>query len=311
MEIPEPKYNLNINSMSHGAMTGQMLAGIENVLLDEKPDYVLVYGDTNSTIAGALAARKLHIAVIHVEAGLRSYNMLMPEEINRILTDRISNLLFCPTEKAVMNLKEEGFNHFDCSIFLSGDVMQDSALFYGEKASKQSSIIKDLAIEGMTYLLCTIHRAENTDDENNLNQIIHALNTLSKDYRIVLPLHPRTKKIVVQRGIKLNFTPIDPVGYLDMINLIQHSRLILTDSGGLQKEAYFFDKYCITLREQTEWTELVDNHVNFLTGADSEKIIESERKISGKLFPEKINLYGNGMASRSICNAILDTYSNH
>jgi UDP-GlcNAc3NAcA epimerase len=309
MNIPEPKYNLDIHSLSHGAMTGLMLSEIEKVLLLEKPDYVLVYGDTNSTLAGALAAQKLHIKVIHVEAGLRSFNMQMPEEVNRILTDRISSLLFCPTQQAIDNLYTEGYKNFDCSIFLSGDVMQDNAIYYAGIAATKSGILQELNLEPEKYLLCTIHRAENTDNPDNLNQIISALNTLGKDFGVVVPLHPRTRKILETGGQKLNFRTIDPVGYLDMINLISLSKLVLTDSGGLQKEAYFFDKFCVTMREQTEWTELVENGVNILTGADSEKIIKAVRELSGLAFPRIPELYGNGEASASICRSILEHYS--
>ena len=304
MQIPQPKYNLNINNLSHGAMTGKMLEEIEKVLLTEKPDYVMVYGDTNSTLAGALAAQKLHIKVIHVEAGLRSYEMSMPEEVNRILTDRISSLLFCPTKQAINNLKREGYNNFNCKIVLSGDVMFDNALHYAEKGKKLSPLLKAMDVKNRKYLLCTIHRAENTDNQDNLRQIIQALNTLSKEYSIILPLHPRTKKILEARKINTEFKTVDPLGYLDMIKLIQHSVMVLTDSGGLQKEAYFFNKFCVTLRDQTEWVELVDNGVNVLTGADNAKIIEAVRHFSGMPFPGKEGLYGDGGAAGRICREL-------
>ena len=307
MQIPQPKYNLGVHGLSHGAMTGQMLTEIEKVLLIEKPDFVLVYGDTNSTLAGSLAAQKLNIKVIHVEAGLRSFNMEMPEEVNRILTDRISTLLFCPTPQAVDNLHAEGFKNFPCKIFLSGDVMQDSAIYFSSIASKQSNLVKDLQLETGKTLLCTIHRQENTDNTANLNQIITALNTLSKDYQVIVPLHPRTRKILEAGSHQLNFQPIEPLGYLDMVNLIQNSRMVLTDSGGLQKEAYFFKKFCVTMRDQTEWTELVTNGLNILAGADSEKIVEAVHFFSGKEFPAVSGLYGDGRASAEICKAILDT----
>jgi len=310
MEIPEPEYNLNINSLSHGAMTGQMLIEIEKVILKEKPDFVMVYGDTNSTLAGALAAKKMNIRVIHVEAGLRSYDMSMPEEINRILTDRISDLLFCPTEQAVRNLKAEGFDKFDGKIFLTGDIMLDGALYFADKASVQSDILERMKLEDNKYLLCTIHRAENTDDENNLRQIINALNELSREIRIVLPLHPRTKKIIELKKINLSFEPISPAGYLDMLNLIRHSKMILTDSGGLQKEAYFFGKFCVTLRDRTEWTELVSAGTNILSGANASKIIEAVNLLSAKIFPLKTDLYGDGKAAERICKVILENAGN-
>jgi UDP-GlcNAc3NAcA epimerase len=307
MQIPEPKYNLNIHSLSHGAMTGQMLKDTEKLLIDEKPDFVLVYGDTNSTLAGALAAQKLHIKVIHVEAGLRSYNMQMPEEVNRILTDRISSLLFCPTQQAVNNLKNEGFDKFDCKIFLSGDVMLDNALYFSGNSDKQSGLVSELGLNSGKFLLCTIHRAENTDNPDNLNQIIMALNKLCKDYQVIVPLHPRTRKILEGNNEVINFMCIEPVGYLDMLNLIKHSKLVLTDSGGLQKEAYFFKKYCVTMRDQTEWVELTQNGVNTLTGADSAIIVEAVKFFESKEFPVVNNLYGTGVASAEICKAINET----
>jgi UDP-GlcNAc3NAcA epimerase len=307
MQIPEPKYNLNIHSLSHGAMTGQMLKETERILIYEKPDFVLVYGDTNSTLAGALAAQKLQIKVIHVEAGLRSYNMQMPEEVNRILTDRISSLLFCPTQQAVNNLREEGFDKFDCKIYLAGDVMLDNAIYFAENAPKQSGLISELQLDTKKYLLCTIHRAENTDKPENLNQIISALNKLSKDFLVIVPLHPRTRKILEVNKQVIDFICIDPVGYIDMLNLIRHSQLVLTDSGGLQKESYFFKKYCVTMRDQTEWLELIQNNVNILTGADPEKIDKAVKFFIGKEFPLINNLYGNGQASAEIYKAIIET----
>jgi len=307
MQIPEPKYNLNIHSLSHGAMTGQMLIEIEKLLLIEKPDYVLVYGDTNSTLAGALAAQKLHIKVIHVEAGLRSFNMQMPEEINRILTDRISSFLFCPTAQAIANLKAEGYDNFGCSVSLSGDVMLDNAIFFAELASKSSKLLKTLGLESNKYLLCTIHRAENTDKLHNLEQITKALNILGNDHEIIVPLHPRTKKIIEASGLKIGFKIIEPVGYLDMVNLIQHSGLVLTDSGGLQKEAFFFNKYCLTMRDQTEWVELVDNGYNVLTGANTALIVEKTKLLLSSQFPAKNNLYGNGQASAHICQVLSES----
>src|SRR5690606_24740430 len=211
MDIPKPKYNLDINSLSHGAMTGRMLEGIEKLILDEKPDLLLVYGDTNSTLAGALAARKLHVKVGHVEAGLRSFNMEMPEEVNRILTDRISDILFCPTDSALENLKKEGFDHFDISVVKSGDVMQDAALYYAQFSADKSQVHRHLP-KG-DYVLCTLHRAENTDDQNRLREIVNALDTIHKSTPVVMPLHPRTKKLLEKYGIALDVTLIDPVGY--------------------------------------------------------------------------------------------------
>ncbi|HHD78515.1 MAG TPA: UDP-N-acetylglucosamine 2-epimerase (non-hydrolyzing), partial [Epsilonproteobacteria bacterium] len=231
MKIPKPHHYLDVNGLSHGAMTGQMLEKIEKVLLDEKPDWVMVYGDTNSTLAGALAASKLHIKVAHIEAGLRSFNMKMPEEVNRILTDRISNTLFCPTDSAMQNLSNEGYDGLDVKVVKSGDVMQDGAMFYKNLALKPNVDIKD------KYILCTIHRAENTDDVQRLKSIFEALVVLSNDVQIILPLHPRTKKILESLEIDISgLTIIDPVGYLEMVWLIDHCKLVMTDSGGLQKE---------------------------------------------------------------------------
>jgi len=300
MKIPKPNYFLGIGGKSHGAMTGQMIEKIEEVAMTEKPDWVIVYGDTNSTLAGAIVASKLHIKLAHIEAGLRSFNMKMPEEVNRILTDRVSNLLFCPTETAIENLKNEGFDNLDCKIVNSGDVMQDGALFY-----KNLSIKPDLSIDS-NYILSTIHRAENTDDIERLTSIIEALNEINKDKQVILPLHPRTRNIIKNNNIKIEFTIIEPVGYLEMIWLINNCDLVMTDSGGLQKEAFFFDKLCITLRDETEWIELVDNKCNFLVGADKEKILSIYR--NHQMLDNKcstLNLYGEGKASNIIINEIL------
>lgn len=304
MEIPQPRYNLEVNGASHGAMTGRMLEKIENVLLDEKPHLVMVYGDTNSTLAGALAARKLNIPLAHVEAGLRSFKMTMPEEINRILTDRISDLLFCPTEKAVSNLEKEGFKHFDCRIYQVGDVMYDSALYYGKQADKKSKIIDRLDLEQKPFVLCTIHRQENTDDLENLSSIIHALNHLSHEVTVILPLHPRTRKIMQQHDIVTEFETIEPVGYFDIIRLLKNCRLVITDSGGMQKEAYFFGKHCLTLRDETEWVELTEEGYNTLVGVKENKIIDAFHDKLNEQFIVKSSLYGDGNASDKITRLI-------
>lgn len=304
MQIPKPHYNLNIHGLSHGAMTGQMLEGIEKILLNEKPDYVLVYGDTNSTLAGALAAKKLHIKVIHVEAGLRSYNMQMPEEINRIITDRISDILFCPTDAAIENLKKEGMNNMPVCIVKNGDVMQDASLFYAQQAEKKSTIIQELALND--FILCTIHRAENTDNINNLKNIITALNKINTEVLVLLPIHPRTKKILEMENISTNFKLIDPVGYFDMIMLLKHCKIVMTDSGGLQKEAFFFQKNCVTLRNETEWVELVENGYNELAGNISDKIYQAYQKMIVKKNDFSKNLYGNGKACEVIVSTLLN-----
>ena len=299
MKIPKPDYFLGIGGKSHGAMTGQMIEKIEEVVLKEKPDWVMVYGDTNSTLAGAIVASKLHIKLAHVEAGLRSFNMKMPEEVNRILTDRVSNILFCPTDTAIENLQNEGYDNLDCKIIKSGDVMQDGAMFYKSLATKPSCEIKD------DFILCTIHRAENTDDPLRLKSIFDALNTIAKEKQIILPLHPRTKKILNELDIDTSkLTIIDPVGYLEMIWLIDNCSLIMTDSGGLQKEAFFFEKPCITLRDETEWVELVENGFNTLVGADKEKILNAYH-VQNFSLDFNIDLYGGGQASKNIIENLL------
>jgi UDP-GlcNAc3NAcA epimerase len=310
MQIPHPKYNLNINSLSHGAMTGRMLEEIENILILEKPDYLLVYGDTNSTLAGALAAKKLHIKVVHIEAGLRSFNMAMPEEVNRILTDRISDILFCPTSTAIDNLEREGFSNFESLIFNVGDVMQDAALFYEKQADQNSDILKHMHIKKNEYYLCTLHRAENTNNMDRLASIIKGLNNLPEKYQLVLPIHPRTKQLLNKFKLNTNIKIIAPVGYFDMIQLIKNSRLVITDSGGLQKEAYFFNKFCITTRDQTEWTELVSHGYNKIVGADSKRIIESVKYFESITFHKEIELYGGGLASQKIVSNIIEHFSN-
>ena len=302
MRISKPNYDLNINSLNHGAMTGQMLERIEEILVLEKPDFVLVYGDTNSTLAGALAAVKLNIKVVHIEAGLRSFNMKMPEEINRILTDQISSYLFCPSDTAINNLSREGFNQFGCTIIKSGDVMLDAVIMFSEFASKPKVEIPE------KFMLCTIHRQENTDDKENLTSIINALNEISVDQNIILPLHPRTQKKILEYKLNDSITEklivIDPIGYLEMLYLLKNSSLIITDSGGLQKEAFYFHKLCLTLRNETEWTELVTNGFNIICGTDYDSIVANYKKIQNSLPDFNINLYGDGSASKLIVETI-------
>ncbi len=305
MQIPKPDYNLGVNGKSHGAMTGQMLEKIEEILIKENPDWVLVYGDTNSTLAGALAASKLHIKIAHVEAGLRSFNMNMPEEINRILTDRVSTLLFCPTQTAVDNLQNEGYRSLKNIIVQNGDVMQDGAVFYTDLAQKPHNLsIND------KFVLSTVHRAENTDDKKRLLAIFSALNEIAKETTIVLPLHPRTRSLLpAELTLHPNIQVIEPVGYLQMVWLIKNSSLIMTDSGGLQKEAFFFKKPCITLRDETEWVELLEHNFNVLVGADREKIIDAYKR---HRFNDdyNIDLYGNAQASAKIVQSLKD-FSEH
>jgi UDP-GlcNAc3NAcA epimerase len=305
MHIPRPQYHLDINSLSHGAMTGRMMEAIEQIILDEKPDYTLVYGDTNSTLAGALAAKKVHRKVVHVEAGLRSFNMDMPEEINRILTDRISDVLFCPTDLAIQNLKNEGFDNFNCLVVQNGDVMEDAALYYAQLSESKSTILGSCGLFGCDFILCTIHRAENTDHPERLSQLVSAINQLHKRIPVVLPLHPRTHKLISAQGLTINAKVIEPVGYFDMLQLIRHSSLVLTDSGGLQKEAFIFNKFCITLREQTEWRELVDHDYNILTGTNADAIYKAVEYFLRKSFVKNHDFYGSGKASDIIVNTLL------
>ncbi len=302
MCIPKPKYNLGISGMTHGAMTGRMMERIEDVMISEHPDIVLVYGDTDSTLAGALAARKLNIRLAHVEAGLRSFNMRMPEEVNRIVTDRISDVLFCPTQTAVENLKKEGFDNLNSKVILNGDVMQDAALFYAERSCKPEVALPS------KFILTTVHRAENTDDAKRLNSIFSALEMISSEKTVVIPLHPRTKAKLTSIGYDFENSKIcfiDPVGYLQMIYLLKNCLLVMTDSGGLQKEAYFFNKYCITLRDETEWTELVDNGYNYIAGSDCDKIVSLSKLLLQKEGYLGKSLYGNGDAGIIVAKSIL------
>lgn len=298
--IPHPKYHLNVGSGSHGAMTGAMLVAIEEVLLEEEPDYVMVYGDTNSTLAGALAASKLLIPVIHVEAGLRSFNMSMPEEQNRILTDHISNLLFVPTQTAIDNLVLEGITK---GVHNVGDVMFDGILHFSKIAAEKSEILAQLGVSENAYLLCTIHRAENTNDISRLKGIVKGLND-SKE-QIILPLHPRTQKYLNDYEITLgeNIRVIEPVGYLDMVRLETGAKKIVTDSGGVQKEAFFLGKPCITMRDETEWVETVENGWNVIVGADAEKITRAINSFDPTV--ERKSYFGNGTAARQMADLIL------
>jgi len=300
--IPKPHYQLDINSGSHGSMTGRMLEAIEKICLESKPDRLMVYGDTNSTLAGALAASKLHIPVAHIEAGLRSFNMRMPEEINRILTDQVSDILFCPTETAVKNLKNEGFESKPVQVLNVGDVMQDSSMFFAERAVKGEAL---KAVPESNFIVATLHRAENTDDPVRLKAIVDALNYIHKNILpVVLPLHPRTQKVVKSLGLKLEMLVLEPVGYLEMIWLLKHCNAVVSDSGGVQKEAFFFKKPCITMRDQTEWVELIEHGVNALVGADTQKIIDFTKAMLNKNIEDPSNLYGGGKASQNIANVL-------
>ncbi len=304
MQIPKPKYQFAVNGLSHGAMTGRMLEHIEEVILAEKPDVLLVYGDTNSTLAGALAAKKLKVKVAHVESGLRSFNMAMPEEVNRILTDRISDYLFCPTETAIANLQKEGFANFNVLIRNSGDIMFDSMLLFSQYIEKASGEIKGMASD--SFILCTLHRAENTDDPTRLAQIFDALNIIADEINIILPLHPRTRQKLGDISLHTNIKIIDPVGYFEMLYLLKHCKMVMTDSGGLQKEAFFNRKFCVTLRDETEWTELVEHGFNMLAGSNTDHIISRYKTLSIREFNESRNFYGDGHTSDFIINTLLN-----
>jgi UDP-GlcNAc3NAcA epimerase len=306
--IPAPKYDLGINTLSHGAMTGRMLEEIEKVIVAEDPDWVLVYGDTNSTLAGALAARKLHRRVAHVEAGLRSFDMRMPEEVNRILTDRISDILFCPTTTAVANLEGEGFRSFPVRVVNTGDVMFDAVLFNRKRARLSPETAASLPQPLNDFVIATVHRAENTDNIIRLQGILAALEEIHRSTPVVLLVHPRTRKLLGERGISPKLWLAEPVGYLEMLYLIDKAQIVMTDSGGLQKEAFFLQKCCVTLRDNTEWTELVDLGVNVLAGSNREKIIDGfQRCISGE-FDFSATPYGDGTAGEKIVKSLLQSY---
>lgn len=304
LEIPRPAYNLGIGSGSHGEQTGRMLERIEQVLLNEKPDLVLVYGDTNSTLTGALAAAKLHIPVAHVEAGLRSFVRTMPEEINRVLTDHISDLLFCPTPTAVANLAREGI---DKGVHHVGDVMYDSTLFYSRKvASLEGDTLRRFGISPKSFYLATVHRAENTDNRERLAGVLGALDEIATEAcPVVVPLHPRTVKCVHQYGLHTSNAVriLDPVSYLEMVTLEKNARRILTDSGGVQKEAYFLGVPCVTLRDETEWVETVEAGWNILAGSDTRAIVAATGSPPPRA-PTESGPYGNGHAAARICELL-------
>lgn len=302
MAIPEPAVNLNVGSGSHGAMTAQMLDGIEHEILSRKPDWLLVYGDTNSTLAGALAAAKLHIPVAHVEAGLRSFNKAMPEEINRILTDHVSSLLFCPTRAAVDNLARENINN---QVHQVGDVMYDAALLFADLATRQSKILQEQALTPGKYILTTVHRAENTDDPARLQNILTALKTLAGNTRVIFPVHPRTRaKLEASHSLLPTLTLLPPLSFLDMVMLEKHASVILTDSGGVQKEAYFHNVPCVTLRNETEWVETVTAGWNQIVGDDPDRILAAVTKArKGAPIPD----YGTGHSANQIVERLIAT----
>jgi len=324
MDIPKPKYNLNIGSGNHGVQTAEMIKGIEEIILTEKPDGVIVYGDTNSTLAGAIAASKMLVPVFHIEAGLRSFNKSMPEEINRVLCDHVSTLLFTPTIAGVKNLEKEGFNinskpqyTFDNpGVFHCGDVMYDNSIYFGQIAESKSEILEKLKISGK-YVLTTIHRNANTDNPKKLSSIFTAIFEISQNNNIsfVMPLHPRTSKVLkdsLEKDLydKVVNSPlikiIEPVSFLDMILLEKNCELVMTDSGGVQKESYFFKKNCIILRPETEWIELVENDNAIIADADKEKIIKAYKKLTNLKIENFPLFYGDGEAGEFICGKMVE-----
>ena len=324
LELPRPDYHLGVGSGSHGRQTGVMLERIETVLQKEKPEVLVVYGDTNSTLAGALSAAKLNIPVAHVEAGLRSFNRTMPEEINRLLTDHLSTLLFCPTAQAAQNLLKEGIKDGRTKIVKNvGDVMYDSILYYSKIAEKKIPIFHGLNLinpqsvppgrDNPQYYLATLHRAENTDDPKVLNSILKALNEIGRNTSVILPLHPRTKKMMKVHHLFSEFKNIkfiEPVSYLNMLKLEKNAEAILTDSGGVQKEAYWFKVPCLTLREETEWVETVKSGWNVLVGTGPKKIVQG-LNVFGKGRPSKrgMGIFGDGRASGKIIQILMRSFS--
>ncbi|MGK5090841.1 UDP-N-acetylglucosamine 2-epimerase (non-hydrolyzing) [Deltaproteobacteria bacterium TL4] len=336
MCIPHPSINLQVGSGKHGAQTGEMLSKLEDIFEESKPDVVLVYGDTNSTLAGALAASKLHIPIAHVEAGLRSYNKKMPEEQNRVLTDHLSSVFFCPTQVSIDNLKKEGFvpnttktapTNDSPAMIQSGDVMYDCVLYYAPLSDSKRNLLARLNLSGtgdevLPFILATIHRAENTDDIERFQSILSALSELTKDFPVVLPLHPRSKKIIKKHQVLNSYAQsliiCEPVSYLEMILLEKQCRLICTDSGGVQKEAYFFQKPCVTFRDQTEWVETVEAGWNIVVSSDYEKIIQNGRiglnRNSPHIAPfknilrEESALYGDGKAAQMIVENLFQLF---
>jgi len=303
LDIPKVDYQSEISTASHAKQTGEMMGSIEDVILAEKPDWLLIYGDTNSTLAAALAAAKLHIPIAHVEAGLRSYNRKMPEEINRLVADQLADVLFAPTKQAVLNLKKEGYSAN--KIIEVGDVMYDVALFFGKKSEKVSKILSKLQLKNKSYILSTIHRAENTNDQIKLFSIFTALEKVAESMQVVLPLHPRTRKSILKHYPKLlmqtNLTIIEPVGFLDMIMLEKNAALIVTDSGGVQKEAFFYQVPCVTVREETEWVELIELNWNRLVPpVDSDFIYQQIMNSLGTVGDADQHPYGVGNAAKLI-----------
>ena len=310
--IPKPDHNLHVGSASHGVQTARMIEGIEKILMDEKPDYIVLYGDTNSTLAGAVAASKIHVPIVHIEAGLRSFNKSMPEEINRIVCDHCSTLLFTPTQAGFDNLAKEGFKmHNDRpysidnpKVYHCGDIMYDNSLYFSIIADKKVTLLKQFGLDGKPYVLATLHRDSNTDDEHRLNSILKAFTDLSKEIAIVLPMHPRTRKMAGDFHAE-NIIVTEPVSFLEMIQLEKHANLILTDSGGVQKESYFFQKPCVIMRPETEWVEIVATGAATLADADYNKILESSRHYLQKPPVDFPPIFGDGHAAEFMLEKML------
>lgn len=305
MDLPKPDHTLGLGGGTHGKMTGEMLIELESLMFQQRPDRVLVYGDTNSTLAGALAASKLNIPIAHIEAGLRSFNRRMPEEVNRVLTDHISDMLFCPTDLAEKNLLSEGIT---TGIHNVGDIMFDASLFYRKRAKEKSTVLNNLGLTPGSFVLVTCHRQENTDIESKLRNIIEALEVISLDIPVVFPLHPRTKRCLSSFDLfkKLEkVIVVDPLSFFDMVVLEESAKVILTDSGGVQKEAYFFQKPCVTMRDETEWVETIDAGVNVLVGTDSGRIVDA---VYSARWKEGVStgMYGNGCAGQKILSALCE-----
>jgi UDP-GlcNAc3NAcA epimerase len=321
--IPRPDYNLHVGSASHGIQTAKMIEGIEKILIDEKPDYIVLYGDTNSTLAGAVAASKIHVPIVHIEAGLRSFNKSMPEEINRIVCDHCSTLLFTPTTTGLNNLVHEGFkanndgpyNIDNPKVYHCGDIMYDNSLYFSTVADQKVDLLRRLGLDGKPYILCTLHRDSNTDHAERLNAILEALLELSAELPIVLPLHPRTKKMIQQLSNATtierlhsnnNIQIIEPVSFLEMIQLEKHASLVMTDSGGVQKESFFFKKPCVILRPETEWVEIVEVRAATLVDADKQAILKTSRDYlqnPPEFFPK---VFGDGHAAEFMLKAMLN-----
>ncbi|MEO0895743.1 MAG: UDP-N-acetylglucosamine 2-epimerase (non-hydrolyzing) [Bacteroidota bacterium] len=311
LEIPHPNVNLGVGSGRHGVQTGKMLAGIEEILLEHKPDMFIIFGDTNSTIAGALAAAKLHIPIAHIEAGLRSFNRKMPEEVNRIMSDHVSDLLFAPTPAAIENLEKEGLTD---RMISSGDIMYDTVLLNSKLAEKKSTILSKLGLEKGNYAIATCHRAENTNDPERLANIMNVFNEIaSTQFPIAFTMHPRTKHILAKDFPEWkpadNLIILEPLGYLDMLQLLEGAKVALTDSGGLQKEAFFLEVPCVTMRDETEWTETVDAGGNIVTGADPEKIMHAIKHFTSEdmqSFTDKLQeTFGKGNSAEITVAAIV------